>query len=228
MTHISPQEPLAVKAVLLDLDGTLIDTAPDLHAAACAMLREMGRQEVSIEETRHYVGKGMRNLIKRLLSRSLELSEEEAPQEAIDCFRKHYAIENGKQAQCYPGVIEGLDMFREKGLPLAVVTNKPEMFVWPLLERMKLAHYFEVVIGGDTLPRLKPDPMPLLWTCGRLNVLPGKTLFIGDSVNDFLAARAADCKVFMLPYGYNEGKDVRELDADSIVPDLLYAARCVS
>ncbi len=224
MTTFSIDKPVAINAALLDLDGTLIDTAPDLHAAACAMLRDFGRAEIPIEHTRQYVGKGMRNLVKRLLSGSLDLSGEEPPDAAMASFRSHYARENGRQAACYPGALEGLKIFQEKGIRLAIVTNKPVMFTRPLLDRLNLAHYFEVIVGGDSLPRLKPDPMPVIWTCGRLGVSPAKALFIGDSVNDFLAAHAAGCPVFMLPYGYNEGRSVDELAADAIVPSIQYAA----
>jgi phosphoglycolate phosphatase len=110
------------------------------------------------------------------------------------------------------------------GLPMAVITNKPEAFTRPLLEMTALAGYFSVVVSGDELPRGKPDPMSLVWACGRLGVSPADALFIGDSINDALAARAAWCRVFLLPYGYNEGRDVRELDCDAIVPDIASAA----
>ena len=224
MAAVSIDRHLAIDAALLDLDGTLVDTAPDLHAAACAMLRDFGRAEIPIEHTRKYVGKGMRNLVKRLLAGSLDISGEEPPDAAIASFRSHYARENGRQAACYPGALEGLDMFQEKGIRLAMVTNKPVMFTRPLLDRLGLTHYFEVIVGGDSLPRLKPDPMPVIWACGRLGVSPAKALFIGDSVNDFLAARAAGCPAFMLPYGYNEGRSVDELDADAVVSDIRHAA----
>jgi phosphoglycolate phosphatase len=106
-----------------------------------------------------------------------------------------------------------------------VITNKAADFTLPLLESTGLAGYFKVVVSGDLLPKLKPDPMPLVWACGRLGVSPAEALFIGDSVNDFRAARAAGCHVFLLPYGYNEGRDVHELDCDAIVPTVEAAAQ---
>ena len=123
------------------------------------------------------------------------------------------------------GIETALKALKAKGLPMAVITNKPEAFTLPLLELSGLAGYFDVVVGGDRLPKVKPDPMALIWACGRLGVVPGKTVFIGDSVNDFLAGRAAGCQVFLLPYGYNEGRDVQELDCDAIVPTVDFAAQ---
>ena len=215
-----------VRAVLFDLDGTLLDTVPDLHAAVCAMLADLGRPALPEEAVRSYVGRGIANLVKRVLADSLDAAEDDSPAsaEALASFRRHYARENGRRTQLFPGAREGLEAIRAKGLPMAVITNKAEAFTRPLLEMTGLAEFFSVVVSGDNLPRHKPDPMSLVWTCGRLGVSPTDALFIGDSVNDFLAARAACCRVFLLPYGYNEGRDVRELECDAIVPSIVSAA----
>ncbi|MDR2112530.1 MAG: phosphoglycolate phosphatase [Candidatus Accumulibacter sp.] len=216
-----------VRAVLFDLDGTLLDTIPDLHAAVCAMLADLGRSALPEDAVRRYVGRGAVNLVKRALADSLEAADDDAPApaDALASFRRHYARENGRRARFFPGVREGLEAIRAKGLPMAVITNKPAAFTRPLLAMTMLAEFFPVVVCGGDLPRHKPDPMSLAWACGRLDVSPADALFIGDSVNDFLAARAACCRVFLLPYGYNEGRDVHELDCDAIVPDILSAAR---
>ncbi|MDR2613931.1 MAG: phosphoglycolate phosphatase [Candidatus Accumulibacter sp.] len=215
-----------VRAVLFDLDGTLLDTVPDLHAAVCAMLADLKRPALPIEAVRRYVGRGAANLVKRALAGSLAAAEDgsPAPPEAMESFRRHYARENGLRTRFFPGVKEGLEAIRAKGLPMAVTTNKPGAFTLALLEMTALMEFFQVVTSGDDLPRHKPDPMSLVWTCGRLGVSPADALFIGDSVNDFLAARAACCRVFLLPYGYNEGRDVQELDGDAIVPSIVSAA----
>jgi phosphoglycolate phosphatase len=212
-------------AVLLDLDGTLLDTAPDLLAAANGMLLESGRAEVGMAAVRAYVGRGIPNLVKRLLAGNIEAAEDPAPPpaDALASFRRHYAESNGRQAAPYPGVLEGLTALKACGLPMACITNKAEAFTLPLLERTGLAPYFDVVVSGDTLPRAKPDPMPLVWACGRLGVSPARTVLIGDSINDFKAGRAAGCRVFLVPYGYNEGQDVRGLDSDAIVATVLAA-----
>jgi len=223
-------KPLEVGAVLFDLDGTLLDTLPDLHAAACAMLRDLGRPQLSLEAIRGYVGRGIPNLVKRVLAGSLAAADDSStpPQVALDSFRRHYAKENGCQSTLYPGVIEGLEALKAKGIPMAVITNKAEAFTLPLLKSAGLAGYFSVVVSGDLLPKAKPDPMSLIWACGRLGVSPDDAVFIGDSINDFLAGRAAGCHVFLLPYGYNEGRDVQELDCDAIVPTIEVAAQRIS
>ena len=148
--------------------------------------------------------------------------------EALASFRYHYAAENGRNAILFPGVIEGLDAFKAMELPLGVITNKAEAFTLPLLEHTGLPPYFDVVVSGDLLPRPKPDPMPLLWSSGRLGVSPAHVLMIGDSLHDFHAGRSAGCRVFLVPYGYNEGRDVRDLDCDGIVSPLAEAARRIA
>jgi phosphoglycolate phosphatase len=222
--------PLPVRAVMIDLDGTLLDTVLDLHAAANGMLRDLGRAEVAIEAIRAYVGRGIPNLVKRCLAGRLDAAEDAtpAPEDALASFRRHYAECNGRAAAPYPGVLEGLAAMQAKGLQLGCITNKAEAFTLPLLERTGIARHFDVVVSGDSLPQHKPDPMQLIWACGRLDLRPHEMLMIGDSVNDFLAARAAGCPVFLVPYGYNEGKDVRELECDAIVATLAEAAKMIN
>lgn len=222
--------PLAVQAVLLDLDGTLLDTVLDLHAAANGMLADLGRPSIAVEDIRAYVGRGIPNLVKRILAGRREAADDPTPPpaEALASFRKHYAHFNGRATQPFPGVMEGLEALKALRLPLGVITNKAQDFTLPLIERTGLAPYFDVTVAGDMLPKPKPDPMPLVWACGRLDVSPADTLMIGDSVHDFKAARAACCKVFLVPYGYNEGQDVRLLPADAIVGSLLEAAQRLS
>lgn len=218
-----------IRAVLLDLDGTLLDTVLDLHAAACGMLADLGRPPVAVEDIRAYVGRGIPNLVKRVLAGKLEAADDPAPPpaDALASFKKHYEHVNGRAARPFPGVIEGLDAFKAMGLPLGVITNKAQAFTLPLLERTGLMPYLSVAVAGDQLPKPKPDPMPLVWACGHLNVSPADTLMIGDSVHDFHAGRNAGCKVFLVPYGYNEGRDVRGLSADAIVESVLDAANLI-
>jgi phosphoglycolate phosphatase len=220
--------PLPVRAVMIDLDGTLLDTIPDLAMAANAMLEEMAKPPLEVAVIRTLVGKG----IPRLVARTLEAAHgAEPPREqleaALTVFERCYAAVNGRHTTVYAGVIEGLDRMREMALPLACVTNKAGRFTAPLLDRMQLASYFTQVVAGDTLPRKKPDPLPLLHVCRELGIAPADMLMIGDSLNDAEAARSAGCPVFCVDYGYNEGRDVRELDIDAIVPTLLEAARLI-
>ena len=218
-----------IRAVLLDLDGTLLDTVLDLHAAANGMLADLGRPPVAVDEIRAYVGRGIPNLVKRVLAGKLEAADDPAPPPAaaLASFKKHYEHCNGLAAKPFPGVVAGLDAFKAMGLPLGVITNKAGAFTTPLLERTGLAPYMSVTVSGDQLPKPKPDPMPLVWACGRLGVSPADTLMIGDSVHDFHAGRAAGCKVFLVPYGYNEGQDVNALAADAIVESILAATALI-
>ena len=227
MMRLSSTDTLAIKAVLFDLDGTLLDTMPDLHAAASAMLRELGRPELPLESVRNYLGRGLPNLVKRVLADSLAAADDTTPPpaEALQSFWRHYARENGRNSRAYPGVMEGLEALRSMHIPMALITNKAEAFTRPLLDTAGLTPYFDVIVSGDTLPKPKPDPMSVIWACGALGVAPGDALFIGDSVNDFQAGRAAGCHVFLLPYGYNEGRNVQELDCDAIVPTIAAAVK---
>jgi len=225
---VSAVFPLRVKAVMIDLDGTLADTIPDLAEAANMMLRELDRPVLERELIRTFVGKGIPKLVERALAGNLEGS---APAgllaRALPIYERCYAEVNGKHAVIFPGVSEGLRTLRAMQLPLACVTNKAERFTLALLEHLRLARCFEQVIAGDTLPQKKPDPQPLLHACRGFGIAPGDMLMIGDSANDVEAARAAGCPVFCVSYGYNEGRDVRELDVDAIVASLIEATRLI-
>jgi phosphoglycolate phosphatase len=215
--------PIPVGSVTLDLDGTLLDTVPDLAAAANLMLRELGLAERDEAEIRLFVGRGIPNLVQRCVTR------ESAPDgtflgRANEVFRRHYALTNGRRSAPFPGVLEGLAAFRRMGLSMACITNKAAAFTEPLLRMTGLAEYISLAVSGDSLPEKKPHPLPLLYACEQLGVPPSHNLHIGDSRHDTFAARAAGCPVFCVPYGYNEGGDVRELDCDAIVSTLDEAA----
>lgn len=217
MNALSPS--WRVRAVLIDLDGTLLDTAADLTAAANAMLADYGAAPLSVDTIRSYIGRGIANLVQRCFA------DAPTPPEAVERFRHHYRRANGQAAYVYPGVLEGLNAMRAAGFALACITNKAQDFVPPLLQATGLAAFFDQVICGDTLARAKPDPLPLLHACHLLGVAPHEALMIGDSLNDVHAARAAGCAVFCVPYGYAEGASVRAEDCDAIVPTLEAAAR---
>lgn len=214
-------------AVLLDLDGTLLDTIPDLTDATNAMRHDLGLPALSQDTVTKYVGKGSENLVIRALSDNPSGTVPDAEQtaHALALFFDHYRALNGKRTQLYPGVMEGLRAFRNAGLKMAVVTNKPEAFTHILLIKTGLAHLFDAVVCGDTCERKKPDPMPFLHACDLLDVQPADALAIGDSINDAQAARTAGITVLAVPYGYNEGYDVRTLDVDDIVSSIDTAAR---
>ncbi len=216
--------PLRVKAVMIDLDGTLLDTIPDLAVAANLMLTEMSMPALPEATIRNFVGKGINNLIERTLTGSMDGKPDAALFEAaLPIYERSYRAVNGKHTTIYPGVKEGLDLLRAQGFPLVCVTNKSERFTLPLLDHVALSGYFVSVVAGDTLPQKKPDPAPLLHACKQLNVAPNEMLMIGDSMNDAQAARAAGCPIFCVTYGYNEGHDVQTLDVDAIVESLVEA-----
>lgn len=215
-------------AVLIDLDGTLLDTAADLAAAVNLMLSDLDRPTLAQAEVAASVGKGAEVLVHRVLTgRADGRAPEREHAHAMQRFLHHYQSTNGQHAAPYPGVREGIDAMLSAGLRLACVTNKPQAFADPLLARQDLARCFEFVQGGDALPFKKPDPRPLLHAAARLESPARHTVAIGDSLNDAQAARAAGMTVFIVPYGYNEGAAVQSLDVDAIVVSLADAARRV-
>ncbi len=219
--------PLArgIAAVMIDLDGTLLDTLPDLAAAADRMLAALDLPICTCDQVRSFVGKGIPNLVRRCLEQSAGIEcTAELETEALTLFQEYYFEESGRYSVAYPGVIEGLDQLRAMRMRLACVTNKAERFTLPLLEQKGLARYFELVVSGDVLPRKKPDPMQLTHICTRFALAPRSVLLIGDSANDTIAARAAGCQVLCVSYGYSEGAQVRDLDCDAIVDSLSEAA----
>lgn len=211
--------------VAIDLDGTLLDTVSDIAAAVNAMLADFGGPALPEATVRSYVGKGARILVHRALSGALDGRVDEATADrGLASFERHYARENGRSARLFPQVAEGLAAMRAKGLRLACVTNKPQAFADALLASTGLASHFELTIGGDRLPRGKPDPMQLQHVCERFGMAPSRMVAIGDSLNDAQAARAAGMPVMIVPYGYNEGRPASTIDADAVVATLLEAA----
>jgi phosphoglycolate phosphatase len=213
---------MTLRAALIDLDGTLLDTAPDLAAAANRMLAALGLAPRSVQEISTYVGKGITRLVERALTGDMEGKPDAALLErALPMFAAAYDEESGKHSRAFAGVIEGLQSIR---VARACVTNKAERFTLPLLEHMGLAAYFDAVVCGDQVARGKPDPLPYLAACERLAVAPADALVIGDSQNDVAAARAGGMRVICVSYGYREGRPVESLGADAVIADLREAA----
>jgi len=213
-----------IRAVLFDLDGTLLHTSPDLAAAATAALGECGLPDVDAKLVENFVGKGIDVLLQRCL-RHLGRPESGPVFERLrDVYMRHYEFLNGEYATRYPGVFEGLNAMRDLGMKLGVCTNKTSRFTGPLLERAGMSGYFSVVVSGDTAPKKKPDAAPILYACDALRLTPAEVLMVGDSGNDAGAARAAGSPVFIVPYGYNEGEPVQNIDSDGIVENLAEVA----
>ena len=210
-----------IRGALIDLDGTLLDTAADLAAAANRMLAVLDLPARSTQEVATYVGKGIRRLVERCLTGDLERRADPARLErAVELFSAAYEEESGRHCRMYPGVVEGLDSLIAGGVRLACVTNKAQRFTRPLLERMGLLGKFQVVVCGDMVERSKPDPACYLAACAQLGLQPPEALVVGDSENDVLAARAAGMRVVCVSYGYTEGKPVEALAADAVIDDL--------
>ena len=218
----------AVSAVALDLDGTLLDTIRDLAASVNALLAELGHPAMPIDAIRTMIGKGMPNLVRRVLARATGVSPEAVDdaevKDALGRYQAHYAARLGRETRSFPGMIEGLERLRAMGFPLAVVTNKAARFVRPHLAQAGIERFFSLLIGGDDLPTRKPDAGPLLHAAKAMGVPPHRLLMVGDSINDVLSARAAGCPVLVVPYGYNEGEPVQNLAADGIVASLAAVA----
>lgn len=209
------------RLVMFDLDGTLIDSVPDLAEAVDRMLVELGRAPAGVEKVRDWVGNGARVLVRRALAGGLDHAAvgEAETEEALARFLDIYADCHHLTA-LYPGVHELLEALSTAAVELAVVTNKPERFVAPLLEQVGLGGYFRWIIGGDTLPQQKPDPAALLQVMHLAGVDAAQALFVGDSRNDVLAARAAGVPCVAVSYGYNHGRPVAEEDPQLVVDNL--------
>lgn len=218
-----------VKAALLDLDGTLLDTAADLAAAANAMLAERGLGPLPARQVRDFIGQGIGPLVWRCLNAAAGTAPEEGLFDgALERFGVHYERLNGCAATPYPGVVEGLERMRAARLRLACVTNKARRFTLPLLEKANLARFFDAVVTSDEAGFRKPHPGLFLLACERLGAAPHETVVIGDSANDAQGARAAGCKVLLVPYGYREGRELREIDCDGVVASLAQAAETLA
>lgn len=218
-----------IRGVIIDLDGTMLHTAQDLHIAINRMRAGLDLAPLDLETAISFVGKGAENLVRKTIG--VDFSESEVERrfaEAMALFEQHYFDVNGEFATAYPGVHEGLQEMQAKGLRLACVTNKPIAFTLPLLKKTGLHDYFEIIYGGDSFAKKKPDPMQLLQVCADFELAPAQIVAIGDSINDSQAARAAGCKVLAVPYGYNHGQAIQDVDSDGIVSSLLEAAHLIS
>lgn len=218
-----------IEAALIDLDGTMVDTADDFAAGLNGMLAQFDAEETTREEVMGYVGKGSEHLIRSVLAPRFAAADAQSRfEEALALYQDEYAKINGRNTRLYPDVEAGLAALREAGVKLACVTNKPHRFAVELLRQYGLAQYFDVVLGGDSTPKKKPDPLPMLTACAQLGVSPHATVAIGDSENDALAGRAAGMATLTVPYGYNHGQPVQTIASDGIVTTLLDAARAVA
>lgn len=211
------------KVILFDLDGTLVDSAPDLALAVNHMLESLERDTFSSDIIRSWVGNGAQTLVKRGLSGSSVIDESIDPElfsQALDTFLGFYAKNLCVTTVTYPNVSATLKALKSKGYRLALVTNKPYDFIEPLLEGLALTDLFELCLGGDSLAKKKPDPLPLLHVCERLNVNASECVMVGDSKNDILAASAANMHSIGVTYGYNYNEHISHYKPNHVVDDL--------
>lgn len=213
---------LQPKMILIDVDGTLVDSVPDLAYCVDTMMEQLGRPPYGEAAVRNWVGNGVERLVRRALIGKLDGEPEEADfQRAYPIFLELYAQNTSKRSLLYPGVREGLDWLRAAGYPLGCVTNKAAQFTLPLLKDLGVIDRFAIVISGDTLPKKKPDPLPLLHAAEHFGVAATDSLMVGDSVSDVKAARAAGFKVICMSYGYNHGQDIREAHPDAVIDSMV-------
>ena len=209
----SAGRPLSVRAVLFDLDGTLVDSAPDLTLATNKMLSALGYPQVNYSQVRGWVGDGVRSLVGRALTAILrDVATESLIEQGYVLFQRYYAESVYQDSTLYPGVHETLRTLNSSGLALACVTNKPSRFTKPLLDKSGIAGYFGAVVSGDDLLLKKPEPAPLEFAAKELGLPLTTCVLVGDSNNDIRAAGAAGIPVLWATYGY-AGQDDIEQDA---------------
>ncbi len=219
--------PTHAKAILIDLDGTLLDTAGDIIAAANKMRGTFGFAPLEASVIKNFIGKGIANLVAKTLQDAVGEVGPTALKVAVTNFERQYETCFEGESAPYPGVIDGLNAMKAAGFRLGCVTNKVAKFTEPLLVSTGLRDYFEIVVSGDTVAEKKPHPMQLLHAAEFFACEPTEMVMIGDSINDAAAARAAGCPVFIVPYGYNEGQELRGLDCDAFIDDLTLALKFV-
>ncbi len=209
--------------ILIDVDGTLVDSVPDLAFCIDEMMRRLGREPRGETRVRDWVGNGVERLVRRALIGRLDGEPDEAEfDRAYPVFLELYADNTSKRSLLYPGVVDGLDYLKAAGYALGCVTNKAEQFTIPLLRDLGIDEYFSIVICGDTLEHKKPHPAPLLHAAEFFKVSPAQSLMVGDSISDVTAARAAGFQIACLPYGYNHGEDIRVAEPDVIIETLAH------
>ncbi len=207
--------------VLIDVDGTLVDSVPDLAFCVDEMLKQLDMPTRGEAAVRHWVGNGVERLVKRGLINALDGEPDEALyNRALPIFRALYAENTSKRSCLYEGVPEALEFLKTTGVKIGCVTNKASEFTLPILEDLGISDYFETVLCGDMVERKKPDPMPLLQSAEKLGVAPESSMMLGDSMSDVKAARAAGFSIVCMSYGYNHGEDIRDYNPDAVVDSM--------
>lgn len=209
------------RLIAFDLDGTLIDSVPDLAAAVVRTLNGLGLPEPDEAEVRNWVGNGAPVLVERALNWALQaVPDSSLQQRAYDAFMVHYGAAPNTLTTLYPGVKQALQSLYQQGLTLVLITNKPERFIEPLLNHFEMLDYFTQWIGGDSLAEKKPHPLPLLHAAQHCQIPPTECVMVGDSRHDIAAGKAAGFTTLALPYGYNHGEPIENSHPDLVLSSL--------
>jgi phosphoglycolate phosphatase len=208
-----------IKGIFFDLDGTLFDSAPELSFATNQMLKDIDLQELESDVIKSFIGKGADNLVRKSISYSSKQYSEVLFKKARKLFDKYYIL-NAAQSLPYDGVEEALMKLKKKKISLACVTNKPEIYTHAILEESGLISYLDLIVAGDTVSRKKPDPMPLQYSCDKLELEPKQVIMVGDSCNDIEAGFSAGTYVVTVPYGYQYGQSIESDKVDLAIKNL--------
>lgn len=206
------------KLIGFDLDGTLVNSLPDLALSVNAALAEFNLPQAEENRVLTWIGKGADILISEALTWAQTQSDKQLNDEQIQQLKVRFAFYYGKNlcnvSRLYPNVKETLEKLKAKDFTLAIVTNKPTQHVQPVLAAFGIDHLFSEMLGGQSLPAIKPHPAPLFYLCGKFGLLPQEILFVGDSKNDIIAAHSAGCSVVGLTYGYNYNIPISDANPD--------------
>lgn len=216
------------KMILIDVDGTLVDSVPDLAYCVDQLMELLGKKPYGEKKVRDWVGNGVESLCKRALVGKMDGEPSRDDFDiAYPLFLKLYAENTAERSSIYPGALEGLEYLYSKKYKLGCVTNKAEQFTIPLLKKLKLHNFFQIIISGDSLPTKKPNPEPLLHAAKFFQLKPNEALMIGDSKSDVKAARAAGFQIICMSYGYNHGHDIRDSKPDMVIDSMTDLANIV-
>jgi phosphoglycolate phosphatase len=207
---------MTLQALIFDLDGTLVDTAPDLHAATNHVLGLIGRPPISMAELRAFVGHGAMNLIERGVAATGESVDQDTLKRLHKSFLDYYGGNIADHSLVFDGLLAVLDKAQARGLKLGVCTNKVEKLSYNLLTELGMMQRFGSLVGGDTLPVMKPDPAPLFEAIARLGVDPARAMMVGDSETDIRTAQNAGVPVLAVTFGYT-AQPVRGFDPTHMI-----------
>ncbi|ABL01913.1 phosphoglycolate phosphatase [Candidatus Ruthia magnifica str. Cm (Calyptogena magnifica)] len=209
------------KLIMIDVDGTLVDSAPDLAYCIDELMKVMNRTPWGEAKVRHWVGNGVPKLVERSLTGEFEANVNKQDfNKAYPIFLELYSVNTSTRSCLYSGVKEGLNYLKQQGYILGCVTNKAKQFTLPILKDLDIFNYFRLVVSGDTLAKKKPDPLPLLHSAEFFNINPQDCLMLGDSISDVAASRAAGFEIICMSYGYNHGEDIQNANPDLVIDSM--------